>query len=132
MVENNTPNLKILKGSFAICALPKNQPELRLDNNASFLSITKTPEETSLVCEENNVPEGTECEKGWSALKIDSKLDFSDIGVLAEIVDPLAVNDISIFTVSTFNTDYLFVKAENLEKTKNILIAEGFAVNTET
>ncbi|AWI07706.1 MULTISPECIES: ACT domain-containing protein [Clostridium] len=84
--------------------------------------IGKTDEELSLVCSTKLVPENTvECDNGWKGFRIQGILDFSLIGILSKIATLLAENKIGIFTVSTYNTDYIFTKKENFEKAINVL-----------
>src|SRR5215208_5025568 len=99
--------LSIFEGSFAVCRLGARAmiPHWALDE--PFFSITRTPDELSIVCRERTVPPGETCEKGWHCLKVQGPLDFSMTGVMASLAAPLAEAAISIFTVSTFDTDYL-------------------------
>ena len=86
-----------------------------------FWSLSLTPEETSLVCERGDNPPGGELEEGWRAFQVKGPLDFSLTGVLASIASPLAEAGVSIFVISTFDTDYILVKQENLDNVKMIL-----------
>ena len=86
-----------------------------------FFSITKTQEELSVVCSEDKVPENVKVEKGWRCLKVEGPLDFGLTGILASLAQPLAEAKISIFSISTFDTDYILVKKENLQKAIAIL-----------
>lgn len=86
-----------------------------------FFSITKTQDELSIVCAEGNVPLGAKVEKGWSCLKVEGPLDFGMTGVLNSLTKPLAEAKISIFAISTYDTDYLMVKKENLQKAVQVL-----------
>ena len=82
---------------------------------SGFCSVTRTLDELSVVCLEDIVPEGVRCEKGWRALKLEGPFEFSEVGVLASVAGPLAEAGVSIFAVSTFDTDYVLVKDEQLE-----------------
>ena len=87
-----------------------------------FWSATKTEDEFSVVCEDAFVP--TDCqkvEKGWRAFKIEGPLDFSLTGILASLAVPLANATISIFAISTYDTDYVLVKSDSLAKAIEIL-----------
>ena len=82
---------------------------VNLDSEYSF--IEKTDEEKSLVCITSEVPQNTiQRDDGWKAFRIQGVLDFSLIGILAKIATILADNGISIFAVSTYNTDYVLIK----------------------
>ena len=83
----------------------------------------KTDEEKSLVCLTEDVPDNTiEREDGWKAFRIEGILDFSLIGILSQISALLAENEIGIFAISTYNTDYILVKEKNYLKAKELLI----------
>ncbi|KAB8127385.1 ACT domain-containing protein [Gracilibacillus oryzae] len=93
-----------------------------------FISITKTDEELSIVCPTDNVPDNAQViaiEHDWKCIKIEGMLDFALTGILASLANPLADNNISIFAISTYNTDFLMVKSEVFEKAKEVLEAEG-------
>ena len=94
-----------------------------------FYFIGRTDEEFSLVCRTEETPAVTiEREDGWKGFRIRGVLDFSLIGILAKISGILAENGISIFAVSTYNTDYVLVKADQFEKTLQILASKGFVI----
>ena len=82
-----------------------------------------------MVCEEASVPENIPAERGWRALKVQGPLAFSMVGVLAELSSLLAGAGVSIFVLSTFDTDYLLVKEEKLEAAVRALIEAGHQVN---
>jgi hypothetical protein len=102
-------SLLVLPARLSICRLP---PEAPLPDWATgeLTALTRTPDELSVVCDEQCVPDGVRAESGWRALKVAGPLDFSLTGVLAALAAPLAAAKISIFAVSTFDTDYLLVK----------------------
>jgi hypothetical protein len=86
-----------------------------------FFSITKTQEELSIVCAEDRVPQGVKVEKGWRSLKVEGPLDFGMTGILSSLTQPLAEAKISIFAISTFDTDYLMIKKDKLQETIRVL-----------
>ncbi len=115
-----------LSDKFSICKLPDLE-EVRQKNQFSFLSITD--EEISYVCPTHCVPKVTvSCEDGFRGFRIEGILDFSLIGILAPISVALAEAQIGIFVVSTFNTDYVFVKEENVAKASQILYSKQYRV----
>ena len=94
-----------------------------------FFFVGKTDEEISLVCLTSDVPDNTtDRVDGWRTFRIEGVLDFSLIGILSEISKVLAENKIGIFVVSTYNTDYILVKRENLQKAQQALKATGYEV----
>lgn len=117
--------LEILSMVLAICRLEPKNPIPSWAMHSEFFSIAKTSEELSIVCSQENVPEGVRIEKGWRCLKVKGPLDFGLTGILASLANPLSAANISIFAISTFDTDYLLVKEETLEKTLQVLIQAG-------
>ncbi len=100
-----------------------------LDLKQDFYFIGRTDEEISLVCETDHTPADTlERDDGWKAFRIEGILDFSMIGILAEISSILAENRIGIFAVSTFNTDYILVKKENFAKALQVLAERKYEI----
>lgn len=100
-----------------------------VDINAEYCFIGKTDEELSLVCITENAPQNTtDREDGWKAFRVVGVLDFSLVGILAEISRILAENKIAMFAISTFNTDYVLTKAENYEKALRVLGAAGYEI----
>ena len=98
-----------------------------LDSDYCFLG--KTDEEKSLVCPVSEVPANViKRDDGWMAFRIQGVLDFSLIGILAKIASVLADNGISIFAVSTYNTDYVLMKKENYQKALDVLKALGYMI----
>ena len=82
----------------------------------AFVSVTRTAEETSVACEASFVPEGVRAERDFSLWMVQGPIPFDAVGVLASIVQPLAAESISIFSVSTFDTDYLLVPNPSVER----------------
>lgn len=90
-----------------------------------LVSVTRSREELSVLCDENSVPAGVRVETGWRALQVAGPLEFTETGVLSALAAPLATAKISIFVVSTFDTDYLLVKEACLEAAVRVLAAAG-------
>jgi hypothetical protein len=120
--------LSILPEILAICRLEKESPIPEWALEASFFSITRTGQELSIVCTQLNVPEGVKHEDGYRCLKVEDALDFSLTGVIASLATPLAFEGISVFTLSTYDTDYLLVKERSLDKAASILSQNGHLV----
>ena len=99
------------------------------DQTADFFFIGKTDEELSVVCLTKDVPERTvERSDGWRGFRIEGTLDFALVGILSKLSAILAQNKIGIFAVSTFNTDYILVKADRFVQTMNLLTNAGYMV----
>ncbi|MGC9972300.1 MAG: ACT domain-containing protein [Bryobacteraceae bacterium] len=121
--------LRLLRGRFAVCRLDPGEevPAWALSGGA-FCSITRTADELSVVCDEGAVPADTKCETGWRVFQIAGPLDFALTGILVAVAKPLADAGVSIFAVSTYDTDYVMVKEANVEKAARALAAAGVLV----
>lgn len=98
-----------------------------IDTGKEFFFIGKTDEEVSLVCRTEDTPGNTiERDDGWKGFRISGTLDFSLIGILAKISGILAQEQIGIFAVSTYNTDYILVKKENFDRALSALESAGY------
>jgi hypothetical protein len=120
--------LTYLDGFFAVCQLASTQPIPAWASAGALVSVTRTPEELSIVCSQDAAPAGVKCERGWRALRVVGAVDFSAVGVLASLVAPLAEAGISIFAISTFDTDYLLVKQQTLDAAIASLREHGHAI----
>jgi hypothetical protein len=120
--------LKILDAAFSIVKLLPSEPVPAWAMGGGLISITRTAEELSIVCPSDCLPVDAEfkgAEHGWACIKVEGVLDFSLTGILASLANPLADNGISIFAISTFNTDYLLVRNRDIEKAKAVLERAG-------
>ena len=102
--------LIVARDAFAVCRLERDAPLPGWATASCFFSITRTSDELSVVCPQENVPEGVRCERGWRCLRVAGTIPLSVVGVLAALTAPLAEAGVGVFVVSTFDTDYLFVK----------------------
>jgi hypothetical protein len=121
-------SLKILPERMAVCRFA---PTVQLPgwiDKSSFYSITRTEEELTVVCTEAPVPPGTLSENGWRCFKAQGPLDFSETGIIFSLSKPLTECGISVFVISTFDTDYFMVKEKDLAKTVDALTAAGHQV----
>ncbi len=117
--------IKRIHQEFSVCQVEE-YSLVNLDSMYCF--IGKTDEENSLVCITENVPSNVlKRDDGWKAFRIQGVLDFSLIGVLSEIAAILANRGISIFAVSTYNTDYVLIKKENFQRALEALEASGYS-----
>ena len=118
--------LKKLQYDLTVCRLGS---VADIDLKKDFFFIGKTDEEISLVCRTEDTPENTvKRDDGWKGFRIEGMLDFSLIGILSGISAVLAENKIGIFAVSTYNTDYILVKAENFDRAMKVLSDAGYTV----
>jgi uncharacterized protein len=117
--------LTVSPGSLAICRLAPDATVPEWLGQGEFVSLTRTPEELSIVCPQAWVPQGVECQRGWTALKVHGPLDFSLTGILASLAAALGKAGVSLFAVSTYDTDYLLVRSEQIEAARGALRAAG-------
>ncbi len=124
-----TLTLATLPETFAVCRLGPDEPIPDWALTASsFLSLTRTTDELSIVCTESAVPDEIRREGDWRALKVDGLLDFAETGILASLATPLADAGVSVFAISTFDTDYLLVKQAVLDTVRSVLIGAGHRI----
>ena len=118
-----------LPGVYAICRLPAESPVPPWAAGV-FSSITRSASELSIVCGAADVPPAVQAERGYRGLAVRGPLDFSLVGIVAALASPLAAASVSIFVVSTYDTDYLFVREAELERATAALRGAGHAVAT--
>jgi hypothetical protein len=122
-----------LEDSFAVSKLSADSPIPAWATRGSLVSITRTRDELSIVCREEDVPVDVACcERVWRCLRVAGQIDFSLVGVLASLVNPLAKAGIPVFALSTFDTDYLLIKAENFETAVKALHDVGHHLDSTT
>ncbi|UCB46764.1 MAG: ACT domain-containing protein [Spirochaetota bacterium] len=115
-------SLILLPDRYEVCRLDKDESiPASLLNKADFISVTRTAEELSIVCTENTVSDCTKVQKGMRAFKIEGPLSFTLTGVLASLINPLSEQGISVFAISTYDTDYLLVQEEDLLSAIDVL-----------
>jgi hypothetical protein len=120
--------LSILPYRLAICRLDPSAQAPKPALEGEFFSVTRTPDELSFLVPEENAVKGARVEGGWRAFKVKGPLDFSLTGILSSIAAPLAAAKISIFALSTFDTDYILVKEAHLEQADRVLREAGFKI----
>jgi uncharacterized protein len=113
---------------YAICRLEPDASVPAWAVGLHFLSVTRTALELSIVCEDTRVPESAHAERDRRLLQIEGTLAFALIGVLASVTEPLAKAEISIFAVSTYDTDYLLVSEKDLPHAIKVLDAAGHTI----
>ena len=114
--------LSILPEKFAICYFDKNTPIPSWALEEDFFSITKTSDELSIVFPQEKIPGGVFANKNWRAFKLEDIKEYLHVaGIIGFLSQPLADKDVSIFNISTFQTNYILVEEKNFDKAKNIL-----------
>jgi hypothetical protein len=117
-----------LDDTFTVCKLGSDAQMPSWATAGQFFSITRTPDELSIVCREGVVPQDVLCERGWRCLRIAGTVPFSVVGVLASLTESLAQAGVGVFVFSTFNTDYLLVKEGDLAKAIEALRQRGHTI----
>lgn len=123
--------LQLLSIRLAVCRLPADASIPDWATKGEFFAIVRTSDELSVVCTQSELLESVQREADWRCFKVQGPLDFSLTGVLASLAAPLADAKVSIFAISTFDTDYLLVKENVLEEAKRALTRAGHAISEE-
>ena len=120
--------LTLLKDKYAICSLPNDAliPDWALTQ--SLISITRTKKELTIVCKQDIIPPEIQSDLNWRCFRIDGSFDLNQTGVISSISSPLADAGISIYVISTFDTDYFLVKQQNLDQTISTLSNSGHSL----
>lgn len=114
--------LSILPEKLGICHFDKNSPIPNWATSGEFFSITRTDQELSIVYPQEKIPGGVLFEKDWRAFRLDGFVEgLYSVGIIASLSQPLAEAGISIFNLSTYETNYVLVEDKNLEKARKIL-----------
>ena len=115
----------VLDGRFAVCRLAPDSPVPEWAMKPRFLSVTRTPEELSIVCAERDIPPDVQAQAGWACLQFEGPFPFEMTGVLASILNPLADAKVGIFAISTYDTDYVLIQADQLAAADEALRLAG-------
>lgn len=121
--------LTLLPERFTISQLAADAPIPEWATQGSFFSVTRARDELSVVCEHSRVPAGVRSQPGWSVLKVHGPFDLAETGVLSSLALPLAEARVSLFTISTFDTDYLLIASETLSAAIGALERAGHKIH---
>ena len=122
-------DLTVLDEELAVCRLPSGDP-LPAWMAGPFISVTRTINELSVVCAAVSVPALVTADRGWRGLRVEGPLPFALVGLLATMSATLAAAEISVFVISTYDTDYILVKDVDLARAVVVLEAEGHEIGT--
>lgn len=117
-----------LKQDLAICKLPADSPLPEWLNESSFYSVTRTEAELSIVCDFDKVTDFADAQEQWRGFGFEGTLDFSLVGVISKVSAILAQDAISLFAISTFDTDYVLVRADDFERVEKLLTESGYKI----
>ena len=127
-MQSHRLRIALLPGRFAVCRLPAEAPLPEWAGGAELLSITRTRDELSIVCDEDRVPADATCERDYAAMRVVGTLDPSLVGILVSIAGPLAGARIPILAIGTYDTDYLLVRRNDLARAVDALRSAGHDV----
>ena len=127
-MEPRALTLELLTGSYAVVRLDAGEPLPAWASGGPFVSVTRTDAELSVVCPQAAVPAAARAERGWRCLRVRGPLGFGMTGILASLAGPLASSGVSIFVVSTYDTDYLMVQERDLDRGVDALARAGHTV----
>ena len=121
-------SLSLMPHTYAVCQFhpDKHIPYWALLGD--FVSLTRTHEELSIVCQQDNVPDEIRAERGWRCVQVQGAFDFTVAGVNASLAIPLAEADISVLAIATYATDYLLIQEENVERAIQVLEQAGHSI----
>ena len=121
--------LTLLPERFAISRFAADAPIPAWATEGPFFSVTRTGDELSVVCELSRVPAGVQSQSGWRVFKVHGPFVLTEIGVLTALANPLADAKLSLFAISTFDTDYLLVASETLSAAVAALERAGHKIH---
>jgi uncharacterized protein len=127
-VPDASLRLSVLEERLAVCRLEPESPVPAWATAAPFFSVTRTPDELSVVCPEERVPPEVASERGWRALRFEGPFEFGQVGVLASVAVPLAESEVSILAIATYDTDYVLVQESQLDLAARALRERGHEV----
>ena len=127
-MSKHSLTLALLPGALAVSRLGPGDPVPAWAWTGELQSVTRTREETSIICADEAVPEGVPGERGYRCLRVSGTLVLDLTGVIASLTAPIAAAGIPIFAFATYDTDWIMVKAENLDRAIEALRAAGHTV----
>ena len=131
-MQNRKLQLTLLNEIFGICRYENSIPIPDWAATTMMCSVTRTKKELTIVCPKMIIPAESDCDCNWRCFRIDGGFDLDEIGVIASVSVPLAEAGISIYVVSTYDTDYFLVKDIAAEKAFAVLKDSGHKIIRET
>lgn len=120
--------MKLVEGTYGVSRLEQGSAIPAWASQGGFFSIVKTEDELSIVCDVAVIPAGVTCEQPWKILKVQGPLDFALVGILSKISQVLADIAVSIFAISTYDTDYILMKEQDLQKAVTALESANYEI----
>jgi hypothetical protein len=120
-------SLLVLQENYAVCRLEGGSllPDIP---QSEFFCLVRTPEEVSVVCPERYAPKSAQAEDGWTGFRVEGTLEFSEVGILRSLTIPLADAGIPVFAISTYTTDFLFVRRGTSDSAIRVLMSAGHSI----
>jgi hypothetical protein len=131
-MKNRRLQLTLLKEMFGICRYENTAPIPDWASDAPMCSITRTKKELTIVCPQNIIPAESDCSGQWRCFRIDGSFELDETGVIASVSVPLAEAGISIYVVSTYDTDYFLIRDCAIENAIAVLTDMGHKITQET
>jgi hypothetical protein len=131
-MTERTVALRPLDGELAVCRLPADAAAPPIPDSAPLYSVTRTADELSIVCPAADAPSRAKVEGGWRALSVQGPLDFELTGILAALTQPLAAAGVPVFAISTYDTDYILVRYDDVDAAIDALRRVGHTVTRQT
>jgi hypothetical protein len=128
-VKEHSLTIELLPGTFAVSRLEPDAKVPAWAERGALVSVTRTRAELSIVCEGGFVPSDVKAQRGFRCLRVVGPLDFAETGILESLANPLARAGISIFALSTYDTDFLLLPERDLEAALLALSEAGHAVS---
>lgn len=130
MNKNSFPYLKLLEGTYSLCKVSN---EFDIHSINQVFCIMKESDVTTLIYKQDQITNENflDVSHGWKVLRVEAKLDFSQTGILYSVIAPLSKSEISILAVSTFDTDYIFLKEEKSDQAIDTLKIAGYQIKYE-
>jgi len=125
-------NLSLLPYEYAVCRLHPDEHIPYWALLGDFVSLTRTPEELSIICRQDNVPADIQAERGWKCVQVHGAFDFATAGVNASLALPLAEADISVLAVATYATEYLLVQEKHVERAIRVMAQAGHHIDRQS
>lgn len=123
--------LSVLDERLAVCRFDPGSEVPAWAVEGRFSSVTRTPDELSVVCPDYCVPPDVVCERGWRALKLEGTFDLDLTGILVSVASPLSEAGVGVFAIATYDTDYVLVRETQLEQAVTELSGHGHTVNRQ-
>ncbi len=125
MAQRRRLKFRRLAGSYAIVRLAPDSPVPDWAMQGDLISITRTSDELSIVCPVDNVPAELQVARCWACLKLEGPFDLPETGVLLSFIEPLSANDVPVFAISTYDTDYILIRQESSDRALMLLAEAG-------